>query len=80
MESAGIRTYRKRSGPGRRNNRPWSGSGGGRQATDPLPALGRARPLVLEMRCLDTYELLNSWIFANLSFKKPSCVIKGVAR
>jgi hypothetical protein len=28
--------------------RPWSGLGGGRQGTDPLPALGTSRPLVFE--------------------------------
>ena len=61
MESAGIRFYRKCSGPDRLHNRPWSGSGGGRQGTDPLPALGTARPLGFEEReCLDTYELLNN--------------------
>ena len=61
VESAGIRFYRKRSGPDRWHNRPWSGSGGGRQGTDPLPAIGTARPLGFEEReCLDTYELLNN--------------------
>src|SRR5262249_16728078 len=40
VESAGIRSYRERSGPDRWHNRPWSGWGGGRQGTDPLPALG----------------------------------------
>ena len=45
--------------PGPSESLPRSGSGGGRQGTDPLPALGRTRPWVLEMRCLDTYELLN---------------------
>ena len=49
VESAGILIYRKRSGPDRWNNHPWSGSGGGRQGTDPLPALGRTRPWFL--RC-----------------------------
>ena len=61
VESAGIRFYRKRSGPDRWNNHPWSGSGGGRQGTEPLPALGTARLLGLKNgNCLDTYELLNS--------------------
>jgi len=32
--------------PDRWNNRPWSGTGGGRQGRGLLPALGRARPLV----------------------------------
>src|SRR5262247_3988057 len=40
VESAGIRSYRERSGPDRWHNRPWNGWGGGRQDTDPLPALG----------------------------------------
>jgi hypothetical protein len=55
VESAGIRSYRKRSGPDRWHNRPWSGSGGGRQGTEPLPALGTARPLGFEERELSRY-------------------------
>src|SRR5439155_27231595 len=45
VESAGTRSQRKHSGPGRWNNRLWSGSGGGRRGTGLLPARGRARPL-----------------------------------
>src|SRR4030095_11180244 len=55
VESAGIRFYRKRSGPDRCHNRPWSGSGGGRQDTGPLPAFGTARPLGFEERELSRY-------------------------
>ena len=37
-------------------------SGGGRQGRGLLPALGRARPLVLRSRnCLDTYDLHNKY-------------------
>jgi hypothetical protein len=55
VESAGIRIYRKRLGPGRWNNCPWSGSGGGRQGTDLLPAVGRACPLGFKEPKLSRY-------------------------
>src|SRR5262249_14081144 len=44
VESAGIRSYRERSAPDRWHKRPWSGWGGCRQGTDPLPALGTTCP------------------------------------
>ena len=44
VESAGIRFYRKRSGADRWYNLLWSGPGGGRQGTDPLPGLERLLP------------------------------------
>src|SRR5499426_2010299 len=44
VESAGIRSCREHSSPDRWHNRPWSGWGGGRQGTDPLPALGTTCP------------------------------------
>ena len=61
MESAGIRFYRKRSSRTVGITPPGAGSGGSRQGTDPLLALGTARPLGLKNgNCLDTYELLNN--------------------
>jgi hypothetical protein len=47
VESAGIRTQTKRSGPGRWHDRAWSGSGGADKVPGPLPAFGRARPWLL---------------------------------
>jgi len=39
VESAGIRIQRKRSGPGRWNHDPWSGSGGAYKAQACCPRL-----------------------------------------
>ena len=58
VESAGTRR-KSRVQPEAAIARPRSGWGGGRYGSDPLPALGRARPLVSRSRCPDTYELLN---------------------
>src|SRR5262249_11091971 len=48
-------------GPSHRNNHPWNGAGGGRLGSDPLPAIGRIRPLVSQVRCLNTYELVRRY-------------------
>lgn len=48
----------------------WSGSGGGRQATGLLPALGRARLLISEkpnLSRLRAYEIVNSFMLARRS-------------
>ena len=44
LESAVTATRRVASGPGAWDFHPWRGRGGGLQGTDPLTALGRARP------------------------------------
>src|SRR5262245_53091557 len=63
VESAGIRSYRERSGPDRWHNRPGVDGVVADKAQTHCPRLERLVPKVLKNRkCLDTYELLNSSI------------------
>ena len=60
VESAGIRSYRERSGPDRWHNRPGVDGVVADKAQTHCPRLERLVPKVLKNRkCLDTYELLN---------------------
>jgi len=60
MESAGTLNLKKAFRPWGWNNHPWSGIGRGLLVTGLLPALGRARPLVLKTKVV--YILMNSSI------------------
>src|SRR5215475_2333285 len=64
VESAGIRSYRERSGPDRWHNRPGVDGVVADKAQTHCPRLERLVPKVLKNRkCLDTYELFNmSWL------------------
>ena len=60
VESAGIRSYRERSGPDRWHNPPGVDGVVADKTQTHCPRLERLVPKVLKNRkCLDTYELLN---------------------
>jgi hypothetical protein len=62
VESAGIRSYKKRSGPDRWHNRPGVDRVAADKAQSYCPRLERLVPWVLQnANCLDTHELLNNF-------------------